>query len=88
MREGILLIDDQTRIVFGNRSYLEFLNKTEREIVGQPLRDVRPGARLPEVLATGQPILHAPGWRRRATSILSICTPFGWMGPWWAGCRS
>lgn len=60
MREGILLIDDQTRIVFGNRSYLEFLNKTEREIVGQPLRDVRPGARLPEVLATGQPILHAP----------------------------
>lgn len=60
MREGVLIIDNQTRIVFGNRSYLEFLNKTEQEIVGRPLREIRPGARLPEVLATGRPILHAP----------------------------
>lgn len=60
MREGILIIDTQTRIQFANRSYLEFLNKTETEIMNRPLREVRPGARLPEVLSTGSPILHAP----------------------------
>lgn len=60
MREGILIIDTQTRILFANRSYLEFLGKTEMEIIDRPLREIRPGARLPEVLATGSPILHAP----------------------------
>lgn len=60
MREGILIIDIQTRIQFANRSYLEFLNKTETEIIDRPLREIRPGARLPEVLSTGSPILHAP----------------------------
>lgn len=60
MREGILIIDTQTRIQFANRSYLEFLNKTETEIMNRPLREIRPGARLPEVLSTGSPILHAP----------------------------
>lgn len=60
MREGILIIDAQTKILFANRSYLEFLNKTEAEIIDRPLREVRPGARLPNVLATGKPILHAP----------------------------
>lgn len=60
MREGILVIDAETRILFGNRSYLEFLGKTEEETLGRPIREVRPGARLPEVLYTGRPILHAP----------------------------
>ena len=60
MREGILIIDTQTRIQFANRSYLEFLNKTETEIIDRPLREIRSGARLPEVLSTGSPILHAP----------------------------
>ena len=60
MREGVLIIDSYARIQFANRSYLEFLKKTGEEIVGRPLREVRPGARLPEVLATGSPILHAP----------------------------
>lgn len=60
MREGILVIDVQTRILFANRSYLEFLGKAETEIIGRPLREIRPGARLPEVLSTGCPILHAP----------------------------
>lgn len=60
MREGILIIDIQTRIQFANRSYLEFLGKAEAEIIGQPLQKIRPGARLPGVLSTGRPILHAP----------------------------
>ena len=60
MREGILIIDTEARIVFANQSYLDFVKRTADEILGRPLREIRPGARLPEVLATGQPILHAP----------------------------
>lgn len=60
MREGILMIDAEARIIFANQSYLDFVKKTSDQILGRPLREVRPGARLPEVLATGQPILHAP----------------------------
>lgn len=60
MREGILIIDAKTEILFANRSYLEFLKKDWAEIAGRPLREIRPGARLPEVLSTGRSILHAP----------------------------
>lgn len=64
MREGINIIDAEGRIIFGNKAYLDFLSKETGigigSIEGQDLRDLRPGARLPEVLATGKPILHAP----------------------------
>lgn len=64
MREGINIIDTEGRIIFGNKAYLDFLSKETGigigSIEGQYLRDLRPGARLPEVLATGKPILHAP----------------------------
>lgn len=59
MREGVLIIDAEARILFANPSYLRFIGKKEEELVGRPLKEVRPGARLPEVLITGQPILHA-----------------------------
>ncbi len=64
MSEGITLIDTEGRIVFANRAYREFLTKeTGRDpglMEGHLLRELRPGARLPEVLRTGRPILHAP----------------------------
>ncbi len=60
MREGVNIIDAEGRIVFANRRYLDFLDTTAETIVGRPLKEVRPGARLPEVLRTGKPILHAP----------------------------
>lgn len=62
MSEGITIIDIEGRIVFGNRAYLSFLSKESgqavEEIEGRRLRDLRPGARLPEVLEAGKPILH------------------------------
>lgn len=62
MREGITIIDTSGTIVFGNRAYLEFLKKDlGREvgpIEGKRLRELRPGARLPDVLEAGRPILH------------------------------
>lgn len=62
MREGITIIDTQGHIVFGNRAYREFLNKEAGgdigPIEGYVLRDLRPGARLPDVLESGKPALH------------------------------
>ena len=62
MREGITIIDTQGRIVFGNLAYLDFLHKELGEdigpIEGRRLRELRPGARLPDVLEAGRPILH------------------------------
>lgn len=62
MNEGITIIDRAGVIVYGNRAYREFLNKEAGqdlgEIEGRRLRDLRPGARLPDVLLEGKPILH------------------------------
>ncbi len=62
LREGITIIDTEGRLVFGNRAYREFLSKEAGvdigPIEGCMLRDLRPGARLPDVLKTGKPILH------------------------------
>ena len=62
MSEGITIIDTDGIIVFGNRAYRDFLNKEAGgdigPIEGCRLRDLRPGARLPEVLETGKPHLH------------------------------
>ena len=62
MREGITIIDTDGVIVFGNTAYREFLSKEAGgdigPIEGYRLRDLRPGARLPDVLEKGEPILH------------------------------
>ena len=60
MQEGILIINTAARIVFANQAYLDFLGMRWEDIQGRLLREIRPGARLPDVLATGRPILHAP----------------------------
>jgi transcriptional regulator with PAS, ATPase and Fis domain len=70
MSEGILIIDTDARIVFCNEAYCRFLNKDVFDLKGRILRDVRPGARLPEVLRTGHPILHAP--RQEAEDIYFV----------------
>lgn len=62
MHEGITIIDTEGRIVFGNRAYRDFLSKEAGgdvgPIEGYLLRQLRPGARLPDVLEKGEPILH------------------------------
>jgi transcriptional regulator with PAS, ATPase and Fis domain len=70
MSEGILIIDIDARIVFCNKAYRNFLSKDLSDLQGQILRDVRPGARLPEVLRTGDSILHAP--RQEAEDIYFV----------------
>lgn len=62
MSEGIAVVDTAGVILFGNRAYRTFLNREAGraigEIEGKRLKDLRPGARLPEVLETGKPIVH------------------------------
>ena len=75
MREGILVIDTDGVIVFGNEAYRRFLNREGGgedigDITGYSLRDLRPGARLPEVLKTGKPILQEP--RREIDDIYFV----------------
>ena len=62
MREGITIIDTEGRLVFCNQAYLDFLRKELGDslgpVEGKHLRDLRPGARLPDVIKAGKPILH------------------------------
>ena len=64
LNEGITIIDTEGRLVFGNRAYREFLGKELGRhfdsVEGYMLRDLRPGARLPEVLKTGKAQTHIP----------------------------
>ncbi|MBQ2062920.1 MAG: sigma 54-interacting transcriptional regulator [Oscillospiraceae bacterium] len=65
MREGILIIDTDGVIVFGNTAYRRFLTREGGgedigDVAGYVLRDLRPNARLPEVLKTCRPILQEP----------------------------
>ena len=62
LHEGINIIDVEETIVFANEAYRQFLKKDggiEPDCIeGKRLRDLRPGARLPDVLKTGKPILQ------------------------------
>lgn len=62
MKEGITIIDTEGRVVFGNQAYLNFLRRDlgrdVGNIEGRLLRELRPGARLPDVLKSGQPMVH------------------------------
>lgn len=57
MNEGILIIDKNAVITFANNAYKNFIHSTEgvpvNKIEGRLLKDLRPGAKLPEVLVTG-----------------------------------
>lgn len=74
MREGILIIDTEGLIVFGNLAYRRFLNKEAGgdigEIVGRSLKQLRPGAQLPTVLVTRKAIMQAP--RRETADIYFV----------------
>lgn len=59
LAEGILIIDAEGKVVFANEAYRSFLKMEQHEIEGRILRDFRPHAQLPSVVASGKPVLHA-----------------------------
>ena len=57
--DGILIIDENETVKYINPSYTRITKIQYNEIVGKKLKDVRPGARLPNVLITKKPIVGA-----------------------------
>lgn len=55
MNQGILLCDEESRILYFNSSYGRFIGYKLDDVCGQPIRDIRPGAVAPDVIAKGQP---------------------------------
>ncbi|MDR1701377.1 MAG: sigma 54-interacting transcriptional regulator [Sporomusaceae bacterium] len=58
--EGILIIDKNACIVYGNKAYCDFFKIDLTGFKGRPLRDLQPGAILPNVLTTKKTIWQAP----------------------------
>ena len=62
VNEGINIIDTDEVIVFANTAYRNFValeNGIDPDkIEGRKLRDLRPGAQLPSVMKSGQPVLQ------------------------------
>lgn len=58
MNEGIMIIDRACRVVFANQAYLDFIGKSEEEVMGRDLENIRPSAKLPEVVKSGQKLVR------------------------------
>lgn len=57
--DGVLIIDEDEVVVYVNASYTRITKVDYEKIVGNKLRDVRQGARLPNVLKNRKPIVGA-----------------------------
>ena len=54
--QGVLICGEECRIEYFNESYGRFIGVRLEDVKGKRLREVRPGARAPEVLETGEPL--------------------------------
>jgi transcriptional regulator with PAS, ATPase and Fis domain len=54
--DGILIISADSTVVYVNPEYLRIVQIEASDILGKPLRSVRPGAMLPDVVKTGRPV--------------------------------
>lgn len=57
--DGVLIIDEDEVVVYVNASYTRITKVDYEKIVGNKLREVRQGARLPNVLKSKKPIVGA-----------------------------
>ncbi|MFW5825262.1 MAG: sigma-54 interaction domain-containing protein [Marinobacter sp.] len=54
---GAIAVDREARITWINDSYCRLLGVREEAVVGQPVRSIIPHTRMPEVVASGDPLL-------------------------------
>lgn len=52
--EGMLVIDDQERIILMNQFFLDVMGLVSQEVIGKPIQDIIPNSQLPQTLKTGQ----------------------------------
>lgn len=57
IHDGILIADANSIVRYVNAAYTRITGVSRNQIVGKRLRDVRPGAKLPDVIRTGKPML-------------------------------
>ena len=57
--DGILIVDRDSVVQYINPAYTRITGITEDKIIGTPLKEVSPGARLVEVVSSGEPIVGA-----------------------------
>lgn len=54
LSEGVLIIDKDSKVIYVNDSYTKITGVKYDDIIGKPLRSVRKGAQLPEVVTSGK----------------------------------
>lgn len=54
IQQGILICDSQSRIIYFNETYGRFIGKTLSETTGKPIRQLRLGSRVPDVIRSGK----------------------------------
>lgn len=54
--DGILIINADTVVIYVNPEYLRIVHLSHEDILNKPLRSVRPGAMLPDVVRTGKSV--------------------------------
>ena len=57
INNGILVMDNQLIVRYVNSEYTRITSVKEEEILGHNLIEIRPGAMLPQVLTTGEPLV-------------------------------
>ena len=56
INNGVMIIDDEFVVRYLNDEYTRITGVPRDGIMGRPLRDVRPGAKLPDVVRSGKPL--------------------------------
>ena len=56
INSGVMIIDDAFIVRYLNPEYTRITGVSRGQIIGRPLREVRPGARLPDVVRSGKPL--------------------------------
>lgn len=75
VKQGILICDRNSRIIYFNQAYGEYIGVSLGEAKGKKLTDYRPGALAPQVIATGVPVeglLRCEGAQEYFASVYPI----------------
>lgn len=54
IQQGLLICNKDGKIVYFNDAYANFLGKKLEDVVGKPIKQIRPGSIVPQVLKTGR----------------------------------
>lgn len=54
INDGVMVTDEDATVLYINPEYTRITGVSREQIIGRPLREVRPGAILPEIIRTGK----------------------------------